>query len=86
MYKILFIELLIINIETNIISCNLMNKSLHRIYIILFFVVGIGVTLLLAVNGYQYYVHLIEERVFLAQHTALKPSGLWGMDLESLAH
>ncbi len=55
-----------------------MNKTLHRIYIILFFVVGIGVTLLLAVNGYQYYRAPLEERVFLAQHTALKPSGLWG--------
>ncbi len=55
-----------------------MNKSLHRIYIILFFVVGIAVTLLLGVNGYQYYNAPIEERVFLAQHAALKPSGLWG--------
>ena len=55
-----------------------MNKSLHRIYIILFFVVGIGVTLLLAVNGYQYYRAPIEERFFLSQHSALKPSGVWG--------
>ncbi len=55
-----------------------MNKSLHRIYIILFFIVGIGTTLLLGINGYQYYSAPIGERVFLAQHTALKPSGLWG--------
>ena len=55
-----------------------MNKSLHRIYIILFFVVGIGAILLFGINGYQYYSTPIEERVFLAQHAALKPSGLWG--------
>ncbi len=55
-----------------------MNKSLHRIYIILFFVVGIGATLLFGINGYQYYSTPIGERVFLAQHAALKPSGLWG--------
>ena len=58
-----------------------MNKSLHQIYIILFFVVGIGAALLFGINGYQYYNAPIEERVFFAQHAALKPSGLWGHGL-----
>ena len=55
-----------------------MNKTLHRIYIILFFVIGIGVTLLLAVNGYQYYNTPLEERFFLPQDELLKPSGILG--------
>ncbi len=55
-----------------------MNKSLHRIYIILFFVVGIGATLLLAVNGYHYYSTPLEERFFLPQNEMLKPSGILG--------
>ncbi len=55
-----------------------MKKSLHSVYITLFFVVGIGVTALLAFNGYQYYNAPIEERVFLSQHMSLKPSGIWG--------
>jgi hypothetical protein len=55
-----------------------MNKSLHRIYIVLFIVVGVGVTLLLAVNGYQYYSTPLEERFFQSQNDLLKPSGVWG--------
>jgi len=55
-----------------------MNKTLHRIYIILFFIIGIGVTLLLAVNGYQYYNTPLEERFFRQQDELLKPSGILG--------
>lgn len=55
-----------------------MNKSLHRIYIVLFFAAGIGVTLLLAVNGWQYYHTPLEERFFQSQYNMLKPSGAWG--------
>ncbi len=55
-----------------------MNKSLHRIYIVLFFAVGTGVTLLLAVNGWQYYNTPLEERFFQPQYNILKPSGAWG--------
>ncbi len=58
-----------------------MNKSLHKIYVTLFFLVGTAVTILLAVNGFQYYTASVEERFFLAQHTALKPSGSWGHGL-----
>ena len=55
-----------------------MNKKLHTIYIWSFFIVGILVTLLLGINGYQYYSASIENRVFLPQHALLKPSGLIG--------
>jgi hypothetical protein len=55
-----------------------MNKTLHRVYIILFFVVGIGATLLLAVYGYHYYTTPLEERFFLPENEMLKPSGILG--------
>ena len=55
-----------------------MNKKLHTIYIWSFFVIGILVTVLLGINGYQYYSTSIENRVFLSQHAMLKPSGLIG--------
>ena len=55
-----------------------MNKNLHRIYVGLFFVIGISVLVLLAINGYQYYSTPLEERFFNPQHTMLKPSGAWG--------
>ncbi len=55
-----------------------MNKTFHKIYVGLFFVVGISVTILLAINGYQYYTTSLEERFFSPDHTMLKPSGDWG--------
>lgn len=55
-----------------------MNSTLHKIYISSFFIVGIAVTVLLAVNGYQYYTTPLEERFFDASHQVLKPSGSWG--------
>ncbi len=55
-----------------------MNKTLHKIYVGSFLVVGISVTILLAVNGYQYYTTPLEERFFSPDHTSLKPSGDWG--------
>jgi hypothetical protein len=55
-----------------------MNNSLHRIYVIFFIVVGVCVTLLLAVNGYQYYNTPLEERFFQSQYEMLKPSGTLG--------
>ena len=55
-----------------------MNKSLHKIYVGLFLVVGISVTILLGINGYQYYTTPLEERFFSPDHLALKPSGAWG--------
>ena len=55
-----------------------MNKTLHKIYIGSFFVIGIAVTILLAINGFEYYNTSIEERFFDPKHTSLKPSGNWG--------
>ena len=55
-----------------------MNKTLHSIYVSLFFVITIAVSVLLAVDGYQYYRLPIELRVFSPQHAYLKSSGLIG--------
>lgn len=55
-----------------------MNKKLHIIYVGSFFLVGIVVLILLAINGYQYYLLPIEERFFDPSHATLKPSGNWG--------
>ena len=56
-----------------------MNKTLHAIYISLFFIVGITVTILLALNGYKYYSTPLEQRFFDPNHITLKPSGSWGL-------
>ena len=55
-----------------------MNKTLHKLYVGLFLVIGISVTILLAINGYQYYTTPLEERFFSPDHSFLKPSGNWG--------
>jgi len=55
-----------------------MNKTLHKIYVGLFLIVGISVTILLGINGYQYYTTPLEERFFSPDHIMLKPSGAWG--------
>jgi len=55
-----------------------MNKTLHKLYVGLFLFVGISATILLAINGYNYYNTPLEERFFNAQHNLLKPSGAWG--------
>jgi hypothetical protein len=55
-----------------------MNKTLHKLYIGLFFTIGIGVTILLAVYGFDYYTTPLEERFFNPDHNLLKPSGMLG--------
>jgi hypothetical protein len=45
-----------------------MNKTLHKIYVGLFFAVGIAVTLLLGINGYDYYSTSLEDRPFLIEN------------------
>jgi hypothetical protein len=55
-----------------------MNKTLHKIYVGLFLVVGVSVTVLLAINGFTYYSTPLEERFFNPQHELLKPSGALG--------
>jgi hypothetical protein len=52
-----------------------MNKTLHRFYVGSFFLIGIAVSVLLAVNGFEYYSTVSEERFFHHQHELLKPSG-----------
>ncbi|MEJ2193500.1 MAG: hypothetical protein P8X73_01415 [Ignavibacteriaceae bacterium] len=55
-----------------------MNKTIHKTYVASFFIVGGIVTILLAINGYEYYSTPLEERFFNDQHIFLKPSGSWG--------
>lgn len=55
-----------------------MNKTLHKIYVGLFLVVGISVTILLAIYGFDYYTTPLEERFFNPDHNLLKPSGALG--------
>lgn len=55
-----------------------MNKALHKIYVGLFLVVGVSVTILLAIYGYDYYTTSLEERFFNPNHNLLKPSGALG--------
>lgn len=45
-----------------------MNKTLHKIYVGSFFTVGIAVSLLLAINGYDYYSTSLEDRPFLIEN------------------
>jgi hypothetical protein len=58
-----------------------MNKTLHKIYVGLFLFVGISVTILFAINGYNYYTTSLEERFFSPDHNSLKPSGAIGHGL-----
>ena len=58
-----------------------MNKTLHRIYIWSFIIIGITVTILLAVDGFSYYYTSIESRFFHSNHSSLKPSGMIGHGL-----
>ncbi|MDH3268034.1 MAG: hypothetical protein OEM46_04190 [Ignavibacteria bacterium] len=55
-----------------------MNIKLHKLYVRLFLIVGISVTILLAIYGFDYYTTPIEERFFNSDHTLLKPSGALG--------
>jgi len=55
-----------------------MNKTLHKIYVGLFLIVGISVTILLAIYGFDYYTTPLEERFFNPAHNLLKPSGALG--------
>ncbi|MCU0377330.1 MAG: hypothetical protein MUC78_03635 [Bacteroidales bacterium] len=55
-----------------------MSRTVHRIYLGLM-VITVGVTfVLLAVNGAEYYLTTIEERVYHDDHAVLKPSGITG--------
>lgn len=58
-----------------------MNRTLHRIYIWSFIIVGLAVTIFLSVDGFSYYSTSIENRFFHPDHNGLKPSGLIGHGL-----
>ncbi len=58
-----------------------MSKNLHAIYVGLFLFIGITVTALLAIDGFQYYNLPIEQRFFSPQNVMLKPSGVIGHGL-----
>ena len=58
-----------------------MNKTLHKVYVGLFLIVGISVTILLAIYGFDYYSTPLEERFFNSSHDLLKPSGALGHGL-----
>jgi len=58
-----------------------MNNTLHKIYVGLFLFVGISVTILLAIYGFEYYTTSLEERFFNPSHDLLKPSGALGHGL-----
>jgi hypothetical protein len=55
-----------------------MNKTLHKIYVGIFLIVGISVSILLAIYGFEYYTTPLEERFFNPDHNLLKPSGILG--------
>lgn len=58
-----------------------MNKTFHKIYVWSLIIVGLAVTILLAVDGFTYYNTSIESRFFHANHNLLKPSGTIGHGL-----
>ncbi len=55
-----------------------MNKTVHKAYVGLFLIVGISVTILLAIYGFDDYITPLEERFFNSSHDLLKPSGALG--------
>jgi len=58
-----------------------MNKTLHKLYIGLFFLVGITSVIILTINSYAYYSLPLTERVFSSIHSQYKPSGIIGHGL-----
>ncbi|MBI2418244.1 MAG: hypothetical protein HYV28_10160 [Ignavibacteriales bacterium] len=58
-----------------------MSKTIHRLYIALLLIIGVSSTVLLSVNGYQYYLQPIEDRPFHALHDYFEPAGLLGHGL-----
>ena len=58
-----------------------MKGKFHFLYIALYFLIGILATVLLIVNGTDYYSLSLGQRVFSVKHAYLKPSGLIGHGL-----
>jgi hypothetical protein len=58
-----------------------MSKVAHKIYIIVFSLIVLLTLAYLAYSGFSYYNTSMEERFFQADHSSLKPSGIWGHGL-----
>jgi len=58
-----------------------MNNIIHKIYVGSFVIVSILSVGILLINGYNYYIIPVEERVFSSAHQIFKPSGIWGHGL-----
>lgn len=58
-----------------------MTKLQHNVYIGVFFIIGIAITILLILNGIDYYLTPTSERFFHSQYDNLKPSGAIGHGL-----
>lgn len=58
-----------------------MTRTQHKIYLGIFFLIGILAFLSLAWYGFDYYTTSLEERFFTPSHSTLKPSGSIGHGL-----
>jgi hypothetical protein len=58
-----------------------MSKSVHRIYLATMVLIVVFAAITLTVNGLSYYSTGLDERVYHAEHAALKPSGIAGHGL-----
>lgn len=58
-----------------------MRITIHRVYVVLLFIVVIFATLYLFNLGYSYYSLSIDQRFFHSEHQSLKPSGQIGHGL-----
>ncbi len=58
-----------------------MSQTVHRIYIFTLASIVVLTTLFLAYKGFDYYTTSLEERFYHADHTLLKPNGLFGHGL-----
>ncbi len=58
-----------------------MTRTQHKVYLGIFFLIGILGSLSLAWYGFDYYTTPLEERFFDASHNSLKPSGTIGHGL-----
>jgi len=57
------------------------DNIIHRIYVLVLFLIGLLVTSYLAFDGYEYYLLSIEHRFDHPDHQILKPSGTLGHGL-----
>lgn len=58
-----------------------MNNSIHRIYILSFWLIGIAAATYFLYHGFSYYTLPVEERFWSSLNNDLKPSGITGHGL-----